>query len=145
MQRILNNPDQVVDEMLQGFFKVHADIVEPIDNPRVVKARRVVPGKVGIVTGGGSGCELYRRAIEAGQLDLIRRIRSSSRFRFIELDPLGAKFPQFGTEIGGRLTVAIGLTEDAENIARVVPHRDIEPITRTVKERIDHTELYGDG
>lgn len=97
------------------------------------------------VTGGGSGCELYRRAIEAGQLDLKRRMGSSSRFRFIELDPLGAKFPQFGTEIGGRLTVAIGLTEDAENIARVVPHRDIEPITRTVKERIDHTELYGDG
>jgi hypothetical protein len=60
------------------------------------------------------------------------------------MDPLGAKFPQFGTEIGGRLTVAIGLTEDAENIARVVPHRDIEPITRTVKGRVDHTELYGD-
>lgn len=96
------------------------------------------------VTGGGSGCELYRRAIEAGQLDLKRRMGSSSRFRFIELDPLGAKFPQFGTEIGGRLTVAIGLTEDAENIARVVPHRDIEPITRTTRERVDHTELYGD-
>ncbi len=55
MQRILNNPDQVVDEMLQGFFKVHADIVEPIDNPRVVKARKSAPGKVGVVTGGGSG------------------------------------------------------------------------------------------
>lgn len=96
------------------------------------------------VTGGGSGCELYRRAIGAGQLDLLRRIGSSSRFRFIEMDPLGAKFPHFGTEIRGRLTVAIGLTEDAENIARVVPHRDIEPITRTVKERVDHTELYGD-
>lgn len=96
------------------------------------------------VTGGGSDCEPYRRAIDMGQLDLERRIRSPRRFRFIEMDPLGAKFPQFGTEIGGRLTVAIGLTEDAENIARVVPHRDIEPITRTVKERVDHTELYGD-
>ena len=30
MQRILNNPDDVVDEMLQGFLKAHPDIVEAI-------------------------------------------------------------------------------------------------------------------
>jgi hypothetical protein len=96
------------------------------------------------MTGGGSSCELYRRAVEAGQIDLRRRIGTSSRFRFIKMDPLGARFPQFGTEIEGRLTVAIGLTKDAENIARVVPHRDIEPITHAVRQRVDHTELYED-
>ena len=96
------------------------------------------------ITGGGSGCEVYRRAIEAVQIDLKRRLDASSRFRFVELDPLGAKFPQFGTDIGGRLSVAIGLTQDAESIARVVPHRDIEPISRTAKERVDHSEIYGD-
>ncbi|RPZ84234.1 hypothetical protein IPC544_15905 [Pseudomonas aeruginosa] len=96
------------------------------------------------VTGGGSSCELYRRAIEAVERDLKRRMGDLlSRFRFIELDPLGAKFPHFGIEIGGRLSVAIGLTEDAESIDRI-PHRDIGPIMRTVTERIDHTELYGD-
>lgn len=96
------------------------------------------------ITGGGSGCELYRRAIEAVRRELARRIGASSPFRFVELDPLGGKFPQFDIEISGRLTVAIGLTEDAENIARVVPHRDIEPITQPAKERVDHTEIYGD-
>ncbi|MEX3919408.1 hypothetical protein AB4Y43_24710 [Paraburkholderia sp. BR10872] len=96
------------------------------------------------VTGGGSGCELYRRAIEAVQIDLRRRLGASSRFRFIELDPLGAKIPHFGVDIGGRLSVAIGLTHDAENIARVVPHRDIEPIFQIAKERVDHSEIYGD-
>lgn len=96
------------------------------------------------VTGGGSGCDLYRRAIDAVQIEMKRRLGSSSRFRFIEIDPLGAKVPQFGVETGGRLTVAIGLTQDAENIARVVPHRDIEPISRTAKERVDHSEIYGD-
>lgn len=96
------------------------------------------------VTGGGSSCELYRRAIETGELNLKRRMYLPSSFRFIELDPLGAKFPHFGIEIGGRLSVAIGLTEDAESIARVVPHRDIGPIMRSVTERIDHTELYDD-
>ena len=28
MQRIMNDPDNIVDEMLEGFLKVHADIVE---------------------------------------------------------------------------------------------------------------------
>ena len=55
MQRILNDPDYIVDEMLQGVLKTHADIVAATDNPRVIKARKSVPGKVGIVTGGGSG------------------------------------------------------------------------------------------
>jgi len=55
MQRILNDPDQVVDEMLQGFLKVHSDIVEKTENPRVVKAKNIPEGKVGVVTGGGSG------------------------------------------------------------------------------------------
>lgn len=55
MQRILNNPDDIVDEMLKGFLKVHADIVEPAENPRVIKAKKNPGNKVGIVTGGGSG------------------------------------------------------------------------------------------
>lgn len=55
MQRILNNPDDIVDEMLKGFLKVHADIVEPAENPRVIKAKKKPGNKVGIVTGGGSG------------------------------------------------------------------------------------------
>lgn len=55
MQRILNNPDDIVDEMLKGFLKAHSDIVEKTDNPRVIKARNIPSDKVGIVTGGGSG------------------------------------------------------------------------------------------
>lgn len=55
MQRILNDPDHIVDEMLKGFLKTHSDIVEKTDNPRVVKAKNIPEGKVGVVTGGGSG------------------------------------------------------------------------------------------
>lgn len=55
MQRILNDPDFIVDEMLEGFLKTHRDIVVPTENPRVVKARNIPPDKVGVVTGGGSG------------------------------------------------------------------------------------------
>ena len=55
MQRILNDPDNIVDEMLKGFLKVHADIVEKTDNPRVVRSKFMKEGRVGVVTGGGSG------------------------------------------------------------------------------------------
>ena len=46
MQRILNNPDNIVDEMLQGFIKAHGDIVEAAQDSRVVRARDIPPGKV---------------------------------------------------------------------------------------------------
>lgn len=56
MQRIINDPNLVVEEMLQGFVKCHKDIVAPTNNPRVLKYKNApVAGKVGIVTGGGSG------------------------------------------------------------------------------------------
>jgi phosphoenolpyruvate---glycerone phosphotransferase subunit DhaK len=56
MQKFVNKPEDVVDEMLQGYLKALSDKVAPTDNPRVVKANDApVAGKVGIVTGGGSG------------------------------------------------------------------------------------------
>ena len=55
MQRILNDPDQIVDEMLEGFLKSHSNLVERGSNPRVVRVKELPAGKVGVVTGGGSG------------------------------------------------------------------------------------------
>lgn len=55
MQRIMNDPDMIVDEMLKGFLKAHSDLVEKTDNPRVIKAKNIPEGKVGVITGGGSG------------------------------------------------------------------------------------------
>ena len=55
MQRIMNNPDYIVDEYLKGYIKAHADIVSPTDNARVIKRADIHGNHVGIVTGGGSG------------------------------------------------------------------------------------------
>lgn len=55
MQRILNDPDNIVDEMLEGFLDAHVDIVERTGKPRVVKAKNIPKGKTGVITGGGSG------------------------------------------------------------------------------------------
>lgn len=58
MNRIINNADLVVEDMLTGWLAAHAGSVVGTDNPRVVK-RSAAPeaGKVGVITGGGSGHE----------------------------------------------------------------------------------------
>jgi len=56
MQRIINDPNLVVEDMLRGFVKAHPDKVKMTSNPRVLVAKDApIKGKVGIVTGGGSG------------------------------------------------------------------------------------------
>ena len=56
MQRIINNPNNVVDDMIQGFIKAHPDIIEKTEDGRVLKYKKApLKDKVGIVTGGGSG------------------------------------------------------------------------------------------
>lgn len=56
MQKIINDPQTVVDEALEGFVKANKHIVEVTDNERVIKSTEAPKkGKVGIVTGGGSG------------------------------------------------------------------------------------------
>jgi len=57
--RVHNNPDHMVEDMLKGWLAAHADTLRVnTDNPRVVqRMASPQPGKVGIVTGGGSGHE----------------------------------------------------------------------------------------
>lgn len=56
MQMFINKPDEVVDDMLEGFVKNHRDLVCKTENPRVLKYKDIpIANKVGIVTGGGSG------------------------------------------------------------------------------------------
>jgi triose/dihydroxyacetone kinase / FAD-AMP lyase (cyclizing) len=59
MNRVINNPDLVVEDMLAGWLLAHADSVTAMPgNPRVVKRTQAPErGKVGVVTGGGSGHE----------------------------------------------------------------------------------------
>lgn len=59
MQRFFNEPDDVVDETVQGYLKAHAKRLHVSKtNPRVIISNDMPKeGKVGIVTGGGSGHE----------------------------------------------------------------------------------------
>lgn len=57
MRKIINKPENFVDEMIEGILLAHPDQVKtPGEDPRIlVRADAPVPGQVGIVTGGGSG------------------------------------------------------------------------------------------
>ncbi len=56
MQRIINDPAEVVNDMLQGFIKCYPNRIATTGNPRTIKyAQAPLANKVGIVTGGGSG------------------------------------------------------------------------------------------
>lgn len=58
MNRIINDPDQVVEDAVKGFLKAHPEYYTATENPRVLKYPAApIVGKVGIVTGGGSGHE----------------------------------------------------------------------------------------
>ncbi len=57
MKKIINEPTQVVDEMLQGLSFMHGDLVERLDGFDVIVRKVEKTGKVGLISGGGSGHE----------------------------------------------------------------------------------------
>ena len=71
MKKIINDPKRVVDESVAGFGLAHADIVRvEMDPIHVVRADAPIAGKVGIVSGGGSGHEpLHAGFVGFGMLD----------------------------------------------------------------------------
>ncbi|WP_433875675.1 dihydroxyacetone kinase subunit DhaK [Sinomonas atrocyanea] len=71
MKKLINDPRAVVDESVEGFGLAHADLVRVHPDPLFVsRAGGAVPGKVGLVSGGGSGHEpLHSGYVGSGMLD----------------------------------------------------------------------------
>lgn len=71
MKKLINDPANVVAETLAGFQAAHADLVTVhFDPDYVVRADAPVKGKVGLVSGGGSGHEpLHAGYVGKGMLD----------------------------------------------------------------------------
>lgn len=72
MQRLMNDPDFIVDDMLAGYAECHPEITMSAVNPRVLHLRRRSPHKVGLVSGGGSGHEpAFLGYVGTGALDAV--------------------------------------------------------------------------
>ncbi|MBO3087584.1 dihydroxyacetone kinase subunit DhaK [Cellulomonas dongxiuzhuiae] len=71
MKKLINDPQDVVTESVEGFGLAHADIVRvQLDPVLVTRAGGAVAGKVGLVSGGGSGHEpLHAGFVGVGMLD----------------------------------------------------------------------------
>ena len=58
MKKIINDPSNVVDDMIQGIVLAHPNYVRKSENGNIlVRKDAPVKGKVGLVSGGGSGHE----------------------------------------------------------------------------------------
>jgi phosphoenolpyruvate---glycerone phosphotransferase subunit DhaK len=70
MKKLINNPDSVVTEALEGIAAAHPNLAVDIENKVITRAGGPRPGKVGLVSGGGSGHEpLHGGFVGYGMLD----------------------------------------------------------------------------
>ena len=71
MKKLINDPDAVVRESLEGFARAHPDLVSVHFDPTyVVRADGVPEGRVGVLSGGGSGHEpMHGGFVGRGMLD----------------------------------------------------------------------------
>lgn len=71
MKKLINAPERVVKDALKGMELAHPDLIKVIYDPDiVVRADAPIQGKVGIVSGGGSGHEpLHGGFVGLGMLD----------------------------------------------------------------------------
>src|SRR6476661_2128066 len=71
MKKLINDPQDVMRDSLAGFAAAHSDILKVSFDPvYVVRADAPVTGKVGIISGGGSGHEpLHGGFVGQGMLD----------------------------------------------------------------------------
>ncbi len=71
MKKLINRPEDVVKEALAGMQIAHGDLVRvDFENQIVVRADAPVQGKVGVISGGGSGHEpMHGGFVGRGMLD----------------------------------------------------------------------------
>jgi len=71
MKKLINDPANYVDEMLDGLCAAHPDLVRVGNDRRAIARSRAMPsGKVGVVSGGGSGhLPLFTGYVGEGLLD----------------------------------------------------------------------------
>ncbi len=71
MKKLINKPEDVVREELEGIVYAHSDLVTVHYDPNfIVRADAPVKGKVGVISGGGSGHEpMHGGFVGMGMLD----------------------------------------------------------------------------
>lgn len=137
MQKIINDPSLVVDQMLEGFVKANSDLVSTTENERVLKYKNApVKGKVGVVTGGGSGHKpafvgyIGRNMVDAVAVGELFSSPSAQMFydAIREADAGAGVAILYGNYAGDNMNVAMAI-EQAEDdgilVGKVVANDDV--------------------
>jgi dihydroxyacetone kinase-like protein len=147
MQRIINDPDMVVEDMLRGFVEAHGDKVAATGDPRVLKYKGAPKkGKVGIVTGGGSGHKpafigyLGRNLVDAAAVGEIFSSPTAKAFHdaFREADGGAGVACLYGNYAGDNMNVrmAVELAEDdGLEVRTVVANDDVASAPKEEREK----------
>ncbi len=147
MQKIINDPGNVVDEMLQGFVKAHPELIAVTENERVLKYRNApVENKVGIVTGGGSGHKpafigyIGKNMVDAVAVGELFSSPPAQMFydAIREADAGKGVAILYGNYAGDNMNVEIAMEqaeEDGIKVARVVANDDVPSAPKTESER----------
>jgi phosphoenolpyruvate---glycerone phosphotransferase subunit DhaK len=70
MKKLINAVETVLDESLDGFVAAHSDLLVMGEDRKFVRRRDLKPGRVGVISGGGSGHEpLHGGFVGIGMLD----------------------------------------------------------------------------
>ncbi|MBT3276262.1 MAG: dihydroxyacetone kinase subunit DhaK, partial [Spirochaetales bacterium] len=147
MQRIINNPDNVVDDYLKGFVKAHTDILSATNNPRVIKSNSTpVKGRVGIVTGGGSGHKpAFAGYIGKNMIDAVavgEVFSSPTAMAFLdaykEADGGAGIACLYGNYAGDKMNVAMAIEEADDldiQVKTVVANDDVPSAPKNEREK----------
>jgi len=137
MKKFINDPNQVVEEMVEGYAEAHRDKVRLLTEARVL-ARKDAPvnGKVGVVTGGGSGHKpAFIGYIGKGMVDAV------AAGEIFTSPPAKAFYHAFKTADGGKGVACLygNYAGDVMNVDMAVEMSDAEGIT--VKQVIANDDV----
>ena len=147
MQKFVNDPSKVVDEMLEAYVKVHSDLVSPTENERVIKYKEApIKGKVGIVTGGGSGHKpafigyVGRNMVDAVACGEIFSSPPAQMFydAIKEADGGEGVALLYGNYAGDNMNVAMAIDEAEDNdieVKKVVANDDVPSAPKGQEEK----------
>src|SRR5689334_1293977 len=70
MKKLINAVDQIIPESLAGLCTAHSDLLTLGEEGKFVRRKQLTPGKVALISGGGSGHEpLHAGFVGHGMLD----------------------------------------------------------------------------
>ena len=127
MQRFVNDPDYIVEDMVKGYVKAHKDLIKRSEaNDRVVQyVNAPVEGKVGLVTGGGSGHEpaflgyVGKNMMDAVAVGEIFSSPSAQAFydAFMSVDSGQGVACLFGNYAGDNMNVKMAIRKANDDVA----------------------------